>query len=185
MNRLIAAILALALACTLTINASAARSKKINQAGKPDDAAVAPLLPLEPNEIEAYNRGIDALDTKDYARARQYFESAIDLNDNFPEAHNNLAFALRMISLDNAEASLKHYARALELAPGFRQALYYRGILYVQLGRTTDAEKDLLALQTQSNSEAKEYADELAKVIRKGKSKSSQDALSVYGQIAP
>jgi tetratricopeptide (TPR) repeat protein len=185
MKRLAIAVLALAIVCAVALNADAARSKKLKSDGTADDDMAKPMLPLAPNEIEAYNRGVDALDKKEYDRARKYFEAALQLNEKFPEAHNNLAFALRMLSLDNADASLTHYARALELAPGFPQALYYRGILYVQLGRPADAEKDRAALESQEDKEAQNYAGELAKIISKGKAKSSQDALSIYGQIAP
>jgi tetratricopeptide (TPR) repeat protein len=183
MKNLLVAILTLAV--LIALPADAARSKKVKGAGDSGDDAVPTLLPCQPNEIEAYNRGVDALDKKDYATARKYFQAAIQLNDRFPEAHNNLAFTLRMISLDNAEASLNHYARALKLAPGFPQALYYRGVLYVQLGRTTDAEKARDALASQDNKDAKEYADQLTKVIKRGKSRSKQDALSIYGLVAP
>lgn len=183
MKRITASVFVLA--CLLAMSAEAARSKKLKQAGAPGDDGVAGMLPYQPNEVEAYNRGVDALDEKDYGRARKYFEAALELNEKFPEAHNNLAYTLRMQSLENAEASLAHYARALELAPGFPQALYYRGILFVQLDRAGDAEKDRAALASQDGDEAKKYASELAKVIRKGKSRSSQDALSIYGVIAP
>jgi tetratricopeptide (TPR) repeat protein len=131
-----------------------------------------------------YNRGVAALDVRDYAQARKYFEAALGLNDEFPEAHNNLAYTLRMLSLDNAEASLQHYQRALGLAPKFAQALYYRAILFVQLGRAADAEKDRAALEALGTGEAKKFAGELAKVIKAGKPDKSQDALSVYGTIA-
>ncbi len=183
MKRFAAIVIAAVL--LFAFDAHAARSKKLKQDGQPDNGAVPSLLPCAPNEIEAYNRGVDALDKKDYTGARKYFEAAIGMNDKFPEAHNNLAFTLRMISLDNAEASLAHYTRALELAPGFPQALYYRGILYVQLDRTADAETDRAALAAQDKDEAKEYAAELGKVIKAGKARSKQDILSIYGQIAP
>ncbi len=183
MKRFVSALIAIA--CCIALDADAARSKKLKSDGAPDDELATPMLPLAPNEIEAYNRGVDALDKEDFERARKYFEAALQLNEKFPEAHNNLAFALRMISLEHAEDSLTHYARALELAPGFPQALYYRGILFVQLERPADAEKDRTALQSQSGDEARKYAAELGKIIAKGKSKSSQDGLGIYGQIAP
>lgn len=174
----------IAIVCCIALNADAARSKKLKSDGTPDEKTAKPMLPLAPDVIEAYNRGVDALDNKDFAAARRYFEAALELNEKFPEAHNNLAFALRMISLENAESSLDHYARALELAPGFPQALYYRGILYVQLERPAEAENDRAALAAVDSDEAKNYAEELAKVIRKGKPKSSQDALSIYSVLS-
>ncbi len=169
----------------VAFSAEAARSKKLQSgAAKNGGDAVAGMRPYTPAEIAAYNRGVTALDAKDYAQARKHFEEALALDEEFPEAHNNLAYSLRMHSLDNADTSLQHYNRALELAPKFPQALYYRGVLFVQLGRAADAEKDRAALEALGIGEPKEYAAELAKVIKAGKAKKNQDALSIYGNIA-
>ena len=177
----IVGVIALLLAAT----AHAVRSEKLKSTKDSGTDAAAPMLPCQPNEIEAYNRGIDARDDKNYPVARKYFEAALQLNEQFPEAHNNLAYTLRMISLDDADASLKHYARALELAPGFPQALYYRAILYVQLDRTADAEADRATLAAQDNKDARKYADTLAKIIKRGKPRTKQNAQSIYGELTP
>jgi len=178
-------VFALAIGMIVSFHADAARSKKLrDDATSANKDAVAGMRPYKAAEVAAYNRGVDALDAKDYAKARKNFEEALALNEEFPEAHNNLAYALRMQSLDNADASLKHYNRALELEPKFAQALYYRGVLFVQLGRAADAQVAREALDALATAESKEYAGELAKVIKAGKSKKNQDALSIYGNIA-
>jgi len=169
----------------VAFGAEAARSKKlVTDATKPGKDAVPGMRPYKAAEVTTYNLGVDALEAKDYAKARKQFEEALALNEEFPEAHNNLAYSLRMQSLDNADASLKHYNRALELHPKFPQALYYRGVLFVQLDRMADAEKDRAALEALGAGEPKEYAAELAKVIKAGKPKKNQNALSIYGNIA-
>ena len=88
-----------------------------------------------------------------------------------------------MQSLDHADASLQHYNRALELAPKFAKAIYYRGVLYVQLNRTADADGARKALEELGTDESKEFAAELGKVIEAGKAKKNQDALSIYGAV--
>jgi len=184
--RIIGTLCVFVLAMCLAFGAEAARSKKLKTGAATDDKdAVAGMRAYTAEAVAAYNLGVAALDKKDYAQARQQFEAALTLNEEFPEAHNNLAYALRMQSLDNAEASLQHYNRALELEPKFPQAIYYRGVLFVQLGRTADAEQARAALETLGIGDSKEYATELAKVIKAGKAKKNQDALSIYGNIAP
>lgn len=178
---LFAVLFSLALAC----DAAAARSKKIASGAQPDASAVRGMMEYTPEAIAAYNQGVDALENKDYSAARTRFEAALALVEKFPEAHNNLAYTLRMQSLDNAEAALDHYNRALELAPDFAQAHYYRGVLFVQLDRDADAEKARVALVGINSDESKDYAAELAKVIKAGKAKKNQDALSIYGTIKP
>lgn len=183
--RSVSAVLVFALSACVAFGADASRSTKLKTpGGKNDKAGAAGMRPYTPEHVAVYNRGVTALDVRDYPQARKFFEAALALNDEFPEAHNNLAYTLRMQSLDNAEASLQHYKRALELAPKFAQALCYRGILFVQIGRAADAEKDRAALEAIGTAEAKKFAAELAKVIKAGKANKSQDVLSAYGALA-
>lgn len=183
--RAIAALFVFVLAVGVAFGADAARSNKLKAgAGKSAKGAVAGTRSYTPEQIAAYNRGVTALDLREYAQARKYFEAALTLNDEFPEAHNNLAYTLRMLSLDNAETSLRHYERALELAPKFAQTLYYRGVLFVQLGRAADAQNDRTALEAIGTREAKKFAVELGKIIETGKPKESQAALSIYPALA-
>lgn len=181
-------IFTILLSCVLVFGvlfcADAARSKKIAAGDKPDKDAVKGMLQYASDEVAAYNQGVDALEKNDYAGARKLFEAALARNEKFPEAHNNLAYTLRMQSLDNADASLEHYNRAIELAPKFAQAYYYRGVLFVQLGRSDDAEASRVALVGINTDESKDYALELAKVIKAGKAKKGQNALSAYGTIS-
>src|SRR5262245_41414036 len=65
--------------------------------------------------ISAYNEGVTLLRDKHYAAAQDKFEQALALNEAMAEAHNNLAFSLRMQGMHNFERALRHYNRALEL----------------------------------------------------------------------
>jgi tetratricopeptide (TPR) repeat protein len=89
---------------------------------------------------------------KHYAAAQQKFEQALAADEGLAEAHNNLAFSLRMQSALNRERALRHYNRALELKPDLARAYMYRGVLLAQMGDLTRARADharLLALDPQ------------------------------------
>jgi tetratricopeptide (TPR) repeat protein len=83
----------------------------------------------------------------------------------FAEAHNNLGYTLRKQGAANYEKSLEYYNTAIGLNPKLAEAYMYRGVLYIEMGRKSDAEADLAALQRLSPRLAKE----LAEVIKTGK----------------
>ena len=102
--------------------------------------------------VAAYNDGVKLMVDKRYAAAQQKFEEALAADERLAEAHNNLAFSLRMQSAANRERALKHYNRALELKPQLAQAYMYRGALFAQMGDLARARADhakLLALDRQ------------------------------------
>ena len=99
--------------------------------------------------VRSYNSGVELLLARSYAQAQARFEAALKLDDTIAEAHNNLAFSLRMQGAHNFERSLRHYNRAIELKPGLAQAYMYRGVLFTQIGDLARARADharLLAL---------------------------------------
>jgi tetratricopeptide (TPR) repeat protein len=102
--------------------------------------------------VIAYNDGVKLMMGKHYAAAQQKFEEALAADERLAEAHNNLAFSLRMQSAANRERALKHYNRAVELKPRLAQAYMYRGVLFTQMGDLARARADhaqLLALDRQ------------------------------------
>jgi tetratricopeptide (TPR) repeat protein len=99
--------------------------------------------------VAAYNEGVKLMVEKRYAAAEQKFEEALAADERLAEAHNNLAFSLRVQGTGNFTRALSHYNRALELKPDLAQAYMYRGVLFVQLGDLARARADharLLAL---------------------------------------
>jgi tetratricopeptide (TPR) repeat protein len=84
--------------------------------------------------VIAYNDGVKLLLAKRYAEAQAKFESALALDERLAEAHNNLAFSLRMQGARNFDRALKHYDRAIEIKPDLAQAYMYRGVLFTQMG---------------------------------------------------
>ena len=94
-----------------------------------------------------YNQGVALMKAKRYAAAQAKFEAALKVNPRFAEAHNNLAFCLRKQSPANYNLALEHYNEAIKLNPNLAEAYEYRGVLYVEMNRKADAEKDLAKLK--------------------------------------
>lgn len=93
--------------------------------------------------VAIYNDGVSLLLSRQYAQAQEKFEAALAIDELLAEAHNNLAFALRMQGAHNFDRSLKHYDRAIALKPALAQAYMYRGVLLTQRGDLARARQDL------------------------------------------
>jgi Flp pilus assembly protein TadD len=99
--------------------------------------------------VNAYNEGVTLMRAKHYAAAQEQFEQALALDETLAEAHNNLAFSLRMQGTHHFARALQHYNRAVELKPDLARAYMYRGVLFTQMGDLARARADhatLLAL---------------------------------------
>ena len=110
-----------------------------------------------------YNRGVRARVAANWTEAVAAFRSAIALRPAFPEAWNELGFALR--NQGKYPDSLKAYDEALRIRPDFPEALEYLGEAYVKLGRMDDARKVLDRLKPLDAARAAE----LSEAIDKGK----------------
>jgi tetratricopeptide (TPR) repeat protein len=98
--------------------------------------------------VIAYNAGVALLLDKKYGEAQRKFEDALAADEQLAEAHNNLAFSLRMQSPANRGLALQHYDRALQLKPDLAQAYMYRGVLFTQMGDLDRARADHARLLT-------------------------------------
>jgi tetratricopeptide (TPR) repeat protein len=98
--------------------------------------------------VTAYNAGVKLLLDKRYADAQRKFEEALASDEGLAEAHNNLAFSLRMQSAANRARALQHYDRALQLQPKLARAYMYRGVLFTQMGDLARAKADHATLLT-------------------------------------
>ena len=102
--------------------------------------------------VVAYNDGVKLMVAQRYAAAQRKFEEALGADEELAEAHNNLAFSLRMQGAAQPRARPEHYNRALELKPDLAQAYMYRGVLFTQMGDLARARADharLLVLDPQ------------------------------------
>ena len=79
-----------------------------------------------------------------YASARTRLQALTARSPQFAEAWNALGYTQRRLgAFDDALAS---YGRALELKPGYPEALEYRGEAYLRLNRVADAKQAYLDL---------------------------------------
>ena len=115
--------------------------------------------------ITVYNQGVELMLAKRFPEAQAKFEQAVRENPRFAEAHNNLGYTLRKQGAAHFQKSLEHYNTAIELKPNLAEAYMYRGILYTEMGRKSDAQADLAALQKMNP----QLAKELAEVMKTGK----------------
>jgi tetratricopeptide (TPR) repeat protein len=75
------------------------------------------------------------------------------------------SFCLRKQSPINYNLALDHYNEAIKLDPKLAEAYEYRGVLFMEMNRKADAEKDLAKLK-QLNPK---LASELAAAIKTGR----------------
>jgi tetratricopeptide (TPR) repeat protein len=115
--------------------------------------------------ITIYNQGVELMLAKRFPEAQAKFEQAVKENPRFAEAHNNLGYTLRKQGAAHFQKSLEHYNTAIELKPNLAEAYMYRGILYTEMGRKSDAQADLVVLQKMNP----KLARDLAEVMETGK----------------
>lgn len=119
-----------------------------------------PESALVPPHVAEYNQGLQAKGAKRYSEAIASFRRATELQADFPEAWNELGFALRQTG-QYAEA-LKAYDQALRLRPNYPEALEYLGEAYVNLGRLDEARAILRRLKSRDARRAQELEEAIA-----------------------
>ena len=128
----------------------------------PTDREPPPARPTAaPSAEQEYGRGIAARGAKDWTAAVGAFRKAVSLRPAYPEAWNELGYALR--NQGRYADSLDAYDEALRLRPNFPEALEYLGEAYVKLGRMDDARKILERLKPLDAGRAGELAEVIAK----------------------
>ena len=120
-----------------------------------DEGGSAPQVAASPQDAKVYDdalalmkRGDDlgaqAAAREAYASARTKLQSLVGRSPQFAEAWNALGYTQR--KLGSFDDSLASYAKALELKPGYPEALEYRGEAYLRLNRIHDAKQAYLDL---------------------------------------
>jgi len=142
--------------------------------GVESDPLPVPVGTPREGAVRMYNDGVVRLLARDFAAAQALFEQALALDDRLAEAHNNLAFSLRMQGAHNFERSLRHYNRAIELKPALAQAYMYRGVLFTQMGDAARARADLATLKRLDRA----LADKLEQIIAGAGSTADRAAIS-------
>jgi tetratricopeptide (TPR) repeat protein len=152
----------------------------LSPAAGADETDPLPVPKGKPREraVSAYNEGVKLMRAKHYAAAQEKFEQALALDEALAEAHNNLAFSLRLQGTHNFERALTHYNRALELKPDLARAYMYRGVLFTQMGDLSRARADHAKLQVLD----RELAAKLDRIIAGTGGGDEYDGLAVQYQ---
>ncbi len=120
-----------------------------------DDDSSAPGAPPSAQDSAVYKDALALMTKGDglqgqagardaYASARAKLQSLVARSPQLADAWNALGYTQRRLgSYDDALAS---YAKALELKPGFPEALEYRGEAFLRLNRIPDAKQAYLDL---------------------------------------
>ena len=169
MNRLIQAALLLVAVGALC------QSSIVAEGNKMPSAAMRTLTPAE-EAVEAYNNGIDHRDkgrkfeeqltkakesdraklqkkaTDEFGKALKDFKKASSLDPRLYQAYNGMGYAYR--KLGDFNSALEYYDRALQMAPGFPEAVEYRAEAYLALNRVDDAKKAYLELLASDRKQA-------------------------------
>ena len=102
-----------------------------------------PALP--PQQAEALAESVRILETEEYCQALPILEDlALALPEN-ADVFNLLGYVYR--KMDDLETSAAHYSRALTLDPNHLGALEYQGELFLKLGQTERAGRNLARLE--------------------------------------
>ena len=130
-------------------------------------------------EIREYNKGVSLMMKKQFSKAEDRFRRALEKNEQFAEAHNNLAYVLRKQGPEHYDEALTHYNRAIELNSGLPEPYMYRGVLYMQMNLTEQAEQDYRTLSRMDAA----LASELRYVIENGMEKQPEQFFGVSGKL--
>ncbi|MDH3628934.1 MAG: hypothetical protein OEV00_15950 [Acidobacteriota bacterium] len=156
------------LALTVVTGVMAAGGSSKPQQTEPTDAEEELELTPEQRAEQRYNTGISMRDrawklqkkaadaddaakakiekkiAKSYKSAAREFEQAVALKPDFYQAYSSLGYSLRKIG--DYENSLVAYGHALEIEPGYTEAIEYRGEAYLGLHRLDEARAAYLQL---------------------------------------
>jgi tetratricopeptide (TPR) repeat protein len=137
------------------------------------------VAPSVDKDIKYYNKGVELMLDKKFAKAEKQFRESLKQNESFAEAHNNLAYTLRKQGSANYDEALKHYNRAIQLNPALPEPHMYRGVLHVQMGERDLALKDHQTLVSMNSGLAKE----LEYVISAGREKEPEQFFGISRQL--
>ena len=143
------------------------------------DSGAVPIVDPADQAAEAYNRGLERRDRawkleeradsstdieersklsakaqKEYAKAIRAFRSATEVDPQMHQAFSSLGYALRKTG--QYEDSLAAYNEALELEPGYAEAIEYRAEAFLGLNRLAEAKEAYMQLFRDDRERAEE-----------------------------
>lgn len=142
-------------------------------------AGSSPVKPAVAKDVTYYNTGVELMLDRNFSKAEKQFREALEHNERFAEAHNNLAYTLRKQGAENYDEALKHYNRAIELNPNLTQPYMYRGVLHIQMGNKELALQDHQQLIAMGSP----LAAELEYVVVNGREKEPEQFFGVSSKL--
>jgi tetratricopeptide (TPR) repeat protein len=112
-----------------------------------------------------------------YSSARVSFQEAVQEDPRMHEAWNYVGYTNR--KLGNYDAALTAYEQALNLKPGYPEALEYRGEAFLGLSRTSDAQQAYLDLFASNRGLADKLLAAMKSWLDTQRASSSADANAV------
>jgi tetratricopeptide (TPR) repeat protein len=172
----------LIVSCTLVLAAPLAWSIPGDTLG---DAASGPAGAPSVQDTTTYNDALALMKKGDtlgaqpdaheaYAAARAKLRSLVARSPQFAEAWNSLGYTQR--KLGSYDDSLASYAKALDLKPGYPEALEYRGEAYLRLNRLHDAKQAYLDLFSKNRTIAATLLESMKVWIKAQQTSPSVDA---------
>jgi tetratricopeptide (TPR) repeat protein len=175
MSRGFAFVCVVAAAAAIQQSAVGANGSAVPSAPSGGSSSSMPVVTPEQIAAQAYNSGIShknkglkleadaAKAAKDreknlakakdeYGKALKDFKKALDLKPDAFQAYNGMGFALRKTG--EPVKALEMYEKALQLAPGFPDAIEYRGEAFLALNRIDDAKAAYLELFAKDREQA-------------------------------
>jgi tetratricopeptide (TPR) repeat protein len=134
-----------------------------------------PAQPEVSREMRLFDSSLNHLLAMRLAPAQRGFERVLRMDENFAEAHVNLAFVLRKQGEDFFERALLHYNQAIELNEELAEAYMYRGVLFVKMGEIDKALQDHARLLELNE----DFATELQWVVENGREKEPEQFFGI------
>ena len=155
------------LMATLAAATLVGAAAEIEAAGGSSSTAPAPTADPRASAVEEYNRALRYRDRaweleakaesepekadkllakaeKEYSKAVRSLRGAVRADPRMFQAYSSLGYALR--KLGNYEESLAAYDQALEIEPGYSEAIEYRAEAYLGLDRLEEAKEAYMEL---------------------------------------
>jgi tetratricopeptide (TPR) repeat protein len=114
----------------------------------------------------------------EFTSALKDFKKAAELDSSLAQAYNGMGYAYRKTG--DATQALAMYDKALQMAPGFPDAIEYRGEAYLALARIDDAKGAYLALVAADRTQADLLMKAMAAWVAKPPAGVEPEALSAF-----
>jgi tetratricopeptide (TPR) repeat protein len=114
----------------------------------------------------------------EFTSALKDFKKAAELNPSLAQAFNGMGYAYRKTG--DATQALAMYDKALQMAPGFPDAIEYRGEAYLTLARLDDAEGAYMSLLASDRTQADLLMKAMAAWVAKPPAGIEPETLSAF-----